>query len=125
MTTVRAVLDATAVAAYARGSVDLGEVITEIAAEEATVGLPVVCLIEASPPADEPAQKLLSILTALPHSVILPLNANDWQRHASAARLLGTLGRAQAALTVVNGQATYILTTEPDAYGEGIPTIAV
>ena len=44
---------------------------------------------------------------------------------AAATQLLGGLGRACAALSVAMGDAGYVVTVEPDAYGEGIETIAV
>ncbi len=39
--------------------------------------------------------------------------------------LLGSLGRACAALLFARGHVDYVLTTEPDAYGEGIETIPI
>lgn len=98
MTTLRAVLDTTAVIAYARGSHDLGEVIAEIASEGADVAVPVACLLEAAQHTDPSAFGLLDMLAAHAHSALLALDTDRWRLHANAARLLGTLGRAQAAI---------------------------
>jgi hypothetical protein len=125
VTPIRAVLDTTAVIAYTLGSADLGEVITEIASEGAAVAVPVTCLLEAAQQADSGAFGLLDMLAAHAHSALLPLDTDRWRLHANAARLLGTLGRAQAAMCVIDGHASYVLTSEPDVYGEGIPTIAI
>ncbi|GAA2715575.1 hypothetical protein GCM10010429_36830 [Micromonospora olivasterospora] len=49
----------------------------------------------------------------------------DWRDVAAAARLLGGVGRAAPMLAAVDHRA-YLLTTEPDAYGDdALPVIEV
>jgi len=120
----RAVLDTTAAAAYARRSVDLGEVLAEITAEDARFSVPALCLVEAAAGATPDQVELLRVLAKHPCCTVLPLASSDWQQVASAAQLLGTLGRAAAALPVASGLALYVVTHEPDAYA-GIETIAI
>jgi hypothetical protein len=45
---IRAVLDASAIAAYGSGSVSVGEIIAEITDEQAGFVVPDICLIEAA-----------------------------------------------------------------------------
>jgi hypothetical protein len=45
---VRILLDASAIVAFTRESIDVGEVIAEVDDEYASVGLPMLCLVEAS-----------------------------------------------------------------------------
>jgi hypothetical protein len=44
---IRIILDTSAIHAYVKGSIDVGEVISEIADEGACAGLPVPCVVEA------------------------------------------------------------------------------
>jgi hypothetical protein len=119
---IRAVLDATALRAYAAGSIAVGELIGEFSDEGAQFAIPAVCMLEAATGADEHAASLLTILDQHPDAVWLPVDRDQWRRVAVAADLLGGIGRACAALPVVHGRADYVLTTEPDAY-PGLPTI--
>ena len=121
----RAVLDKSAIAAYAAGSEHVGEVLREIADEGVEVGLPVAALIEARIASRDADAAQLGLLAALPYTTVLPLDADGWPRTAAATQLLGSLGRACAALLVAAGQAGYVMTCEPDVYGEGIETIPI
>jgi hypothetical protein len=118
------VLDTTAVAAYARGSDHVGEVLRELVDEGAGFGLLALCLYEAADRVKEDRWPLLDLLAAHPYCTALPLPVDDWRPVAAAAQLLGDLGRATAALPVARDQALYVLTSEPDAYG-GLPTIGI
>jgi hypothetical protein len=109
--------------AYAAGSEHVGEVLREIADENVPVGLPIAALIEAHTAVPDANAGLLSVLAGLRYVVILPLDSDDWQRTAAAVRLLGELGRACGALLVAHGVAGYVMTCEPEVYGEGIETI--
>jgi hypothetical protein len=120
----RAVLDASAITAYAAGSEHVGEVLREIADERMPVALPVAALIEARTIIPDSDAALLDVLASLPHTAVLPLEADNWQRTAAAVCLLGGLGRACAALLVTRGIAGYVMTAEPDVYG-GIETIPI
>jgi hypothetical protein len=122
---LRAVLDTSAVLAYAAGSIHVGETIGEIADEGAGFAVPVVCLLAAADRVAEDQQPMLDALAGHPHGVVLPLAPLGWRRVAAASSLLGDLGRACAALPVVSGEAGYVMTAEPEAYGEGIETIGI
>ncbi len=121
---LRAVLDTSAIQAYAAGSIAVGELIGEFSDEGAQFGVPVLCLIEAARGADKHARSLLTILTEHPHAEWLPLNEAQWDQVAAAADLLGTISRACAALPVAYGQAGYLVTTDPDAY-PGLDVIGI
>jgi len=55
---IRVVLDTSAVIAYARGSIDVGETINEVDDDEAAFGIPVLSLVEAHRVAAEDSWKL-------------------------------------------------------------------
>jgi len=121
----RLTLDTTAVAAYALGSQDVGEVLRELSDEGARFAVPATCLVEAAMRLPDKAWPLLDVLIRLPHALTVSLDAEDWRRAASAAQLLGTPGRACAALLFARGQVEYVLTGEPEVYGEGVETIPI
>jgi hypothetical protein len=118
------VLDTTAVHAYANGSDHVGEVLRELVDEGVGFAVPAVCLVEAAGRAKDDRWPVLNLLAVHPHCVLLPLAGEDWRSVAAAARLLGDLGRATAALPVARDQALYVLTAEPDAY-RGLATIGI
>lgn len=122
----RAVLDSSAVRAYADGSEHVGEVLREFADEEISFAVPVASLVEArAAAATGAAVRKLDVLVGLKFAVVLPLDSGDWAAVGAATGLLGGLGRACAALLVVHGQAGYVVTAEPEVYGDGIEAIAV
>jgi hypothetical protein len=125
--TVRLVLDTSAVLAYVAGSIDLGEVITEVVDEAMRFGVPALCLVEASRLAGEDGAAGLRLLAWHPHCAILPLVADDWEVVAAEAR---RLGRADLAVCLLEAfdRGGYVVTGEPDAYGDDVdalPVIAV
>jgi hypothetical protein len=122
---LRAVLDTSAVLAFAAGSINVGETIGEIADEGADFAVPVASLLAAAGQVRADQQPMLDALATHPHGVVLALAPSGWRRVAAASSLLGDLGRACAALPVVSGEAGYVMTAEPDAYGEGIETIGI
>lgn len=64
---LRVVLDASAIVAFTRASIHVGEVIAEVAAEDAGVGLPVLRLVEAADaPADPDRMHMLDLLVSHP-----------------------------------------------------------
>jgi hypothetical protein len=67
---------------------------------------------------------VLSLLAGHTHCTLLPLLSHDWRTVAGAARLLGDVGRATAALPVAKNEALYVMTADPDGYS-GLPTIGV
>lgn len=122
----RLVLDATAITAYARGSVDVGELITEVAEEGARIAVPVTCLAEAAAPIVDPTEYAsLEVLAGHPAVDLIDTDPALWRQLAAATAVLGSLGRAVAALTVTEGLAEYVVTAEPDAYHRVVDTIAI
>lgn len=117
MTAVRIILDTSATLAYTAGSLDVGEVIAEVADEGAGFGVPLLCLIEAVRQAGAHSLPSLYLLGAHEHGVILSDQADRWRALAGVARILG---RADLAYTLLAAQdhGAYILTAEPGAYGD-------
>jgi hypothetical protein len=111
---VRVVLDTTAVVAYTRGSVNVGEIIVEVTEEKATFAVPAICLVEA---ARTVADMPLRLLTVHPACRVLPLLAADWPPLAAAVRVLRRLD-VIAALYAAQQADGYVLTAEPGAYGD-------
>jgi len=111
---IRAVLDTSAVVAYAGGSISVGELLAEIADEHADVAIPDLCLAEAAARLDPGAWPALDVLVGLPHCLILPLP--DWRDVALLAPTLG-LTRA-AALVWAAAHGAHLLTAGPDRYGD-------
>jgi hypothetical protein len=122
--TFRVVLDSSAIGAFANASIHVGEVLAEIFDEPgATVGLPVEALTVAY--ATEPDTDRLDLLVKRPLVEVVPAaDVDEWRRTANAMRLLGTFDRAVAALLVIDGEAAYVMTCDPDVYG-GVPTLQV
>jgi rRNA-processing protein FCF1 len=125
--TVRLVLDTSAVLAYAAGSIDLGEVITEVVDEAYRFGVPALCLVEAARLGGEAGSAGVRLLAWHPQCAILPLDAGDWEAVAEQAR---QLGRADLAVCLLEAfdRAGYVVTGEPHAYGDDVdelPIIAV
>jgi len=109
------VLDASAVVAYANGSISVGEIIVELDEEDGLFAVPAVCLIGAAQTA---ADAQLTLLTRHPACRVLPLTAQDWPPLANAVRIFGRLDLA-AALYAARRANGYVLTAEPDSYGDG------
>jgi hypothetical protein len=121
---IRAVLDTSAILAYAGGSIAVGELIGEFSDEGARFGLPVLCLVEAATDANPQILAMLNLLTHHSHAEILPLRPDQWQRIATAATFYGTTSRACTALPVIDEDAGYVMTADPAAY-PGLDVIAI
>jgi hypothetical protein len=107
------VLDTSAIVAYARGSVDVGEPIAEVSDAGGVVLLPVVCLVEAARRVDD---HMLHLLTDHPACEVDPVTADGWPMAAATTRVLGRLDLAVALIAAATGGG-FVLTAEPDAYG--------
>jgi hypothetical protein len=111
---VTLILDTSAVVAYTHQSINIGEPISEVHDEGGQVLIPVVCLLEATRTAD---QHILGILVAHPAVTVEPLTGDQWPTLAHA---LSTLKRLDltTALHAAYRVGGYVLTTEPQAYGD-------
>lgn len=125
---IRFVLDASAVAAYARGSENLGELLTELADEvaelDADLGfeIPAICL-PAAVRSDPKAIDTIRLLAA--HSLCRVRNP-DVDRWMSASVAVGDVETAAVAVAVETADAenralddedaVYLVTTEPRRY---------
>jgi hypothetical protein len=113
---VRAVLDSSAVLSYARGHVHVGELLIEVADEEALVALPVLALLDAYTHIAEtdPARGRIEVLAALPTIMVLPLERNEAADIAAIIPLAkGDLPRAHTTWAALQYGAYYI-TVEPE-----------
>ncbi len=117
------VLDATAVAVYAAGSISVGEVLAEAADEPgALVAVPFHTLVQAC--ARGVSADAVRPLTTLGHVDVIRDCPWSWRILGVAGHLLGGVDRAWAALLAEAGEVAFVLTADPDAYG-GIETIGI
>jgi hypothetical protein len=120
---VRVILDASAIVAYARGSIDVGETIAEVDDEYAAAGLPVLCLVEATRAVTDPDR--LTLLVSHPATAVVVPEVTSWQALAASYDRVGRLDAATAVLAAVSN-GCLILTSQPGLYGglaEGGPII--
>jgi hypothetical protein len=121
---VRLILDASAIVAFVRESVHVGEVIAQVDAEEAAVGLPVLCLAQAKTMVDDVDR--LNLLAGHDAAVVLS-DPDDWQALAATVDLVGRWDAAAAALLALDSSLA-VLTATPALYaglGGGDLTIAI
>lgn len=74
---VRVLFDASAIIAFTRGSIDVGETLAEVNDEDAAAGLPILCLVEASRAVSDTDR--LDLLVAHPATAVLVPRPDDWQ----------------------------------------------
>ncbi|MEU7840798.1 hypothetical protein AB0B39_07500 [Micromonospora sp. NPDC049114] len=120
---IAAVFDASALTAYLKGNVSVGELMLEVADEGRQVAIPAACLAVAFADAgDEIEAALLGLMMTAPVIRLLPLDPDD-------ARVVGTLARAvdgdiasgQAARAAVRHEAHYA-TAQPKVAAKVLPT---
>jgi hypothetical protein len=123
---VRLVLDTSAVLAYAVGSINVGELIAEVADEGHRIGVPALCLVDAFRQADQDDLSALRVLTRHPRCAILPMLAGNWEPVAERARVLDRVDLALCLVETLDRDG-YAVTAEPDAYGntDDLPLIAI
>lgn len=124
MSDIRIILDTSAVLAYGAGSIGVGEVIAEVADEAARFAVPLPCLIEAGRRASAQGLPAMYVLETHQHGVILPDEAASWRVLAGLARVLSRSDLASA-LLAAQRQGAYVLTGEPDAYGDPGKTVVI
>jgi hypothetical protein len=101
---VRFVLDTSAIAAFARGSIHVGEVLAEVADEDAVALLPLACLVEAVHgqrfASEEDAR--LDLLVGHPATEMLADDPQVWRSLAYTYDLVGSADAAAAALAAID-----------------------
>lgn len=110
---IRVVLDTSAIVAYTRESINVGEIIAEVDDEQAGFGLPTLCLVRAREAvADEARFELL-----LRHSacVVLPEQSTDWRALAATDWVVGRIDAASASLAAADYDC-YTVTGQPGLY---------
>lgn len=117
MNPVRIVLDTSAVREYAAGSINVGEVIAEVADESAAFAVPLMCLAEAARQVSAESLSALYVLEAHKHGRIVADEAHRWRILAGLARVLGRTDLGSTLLAAKDHDA-YILTAEPSSYGD-------
>ncbi|MEN3614914.1 hypothetical protein AAH979_35950 [Plantactinospora sp. ZYX-F-223] len=123
---IRIVLDTTAITGYAGTSVAVGEVITEVGEENALVALPIACLVEAYRSVPDDQLPAIGLLVGHPSITVVDTDPADWLALAGLARDLGRSDVAAALLLAIDSDG-YVLTAEPDAYGnpDDMPVIPI
>jgi hypothetical protein len=114
------VLDTSAAVEFSRGSIHVGEVLSEIADEQAVAVLPLACLVEAAHDAADMAR--LEILASHQAVIVLPAEPDRWRALAATYDVVGGQDAACAALTALDANA-WILTRDPGRYaglGDGL-----
>lgn len=114
---IRVVLDTTAITAYAGTSVAVGEIIAEVGDENALAALPLTCLAQAYQCVPDDQLPAIGLLVALANTVVVDTDPADWLALAGLARDLGRVDAAAALLLAVDCDG-YVVTAEPDVYGD-------
>lgn len=115
---IHIVLDASAIAAFVRGSISVGETITLVADAGAAIGLPVLSLATAKlHVADD---HLIDFLVGLDTTEVLA-TTTQWRALAAATSDVGRLDAADAALATIDCHAD-LLTGETGLYAGLVPS---
>jgi len=111
---IRLLLDASAIVAFTRGSIDVGETIAEVYDDGAAVGLPILCLVEAVRSVAETDQ--LDLLVAHPATEVFAPAPEEWRALAAIVDMVGRMDCASAVLTAIDLDCL-IMTNQPGVYG--------
>ncbi|MFS8480207.1 MAG: hypothetical protein FWJ93_14850 [Micromonosporaceae bacterium] len=103
--TVTLVLDTSAVLAYAKGSIAVGELLSIITDDGDTVLIPATCLAEAHRRLADGEDRVLTILSTIPCVELSPLLPEQSAKVGRAARNGGGVDAAHAALEAVAREA--------------------
>ena len=109
------VLDRSAITAWARGSIAVGETLAEIADENGAVLIPFWCLVEAGHTTAMLERDRLDLLLAHPTTFLITDAAEDWEALVALRSLTGRHDCAVAALAALEMDVT-VMTSEPDHY---------
>ncbi|MGW4462146.1 hypothetical protein [Micromonospora sp. NPDC004704] len=121
---IRLVLDTSAILAYARTSIAVGETIAEVVDERGRFAIPAVCLAEASRLADDDQTPRLLLLSQHVCAVVTTTPDDEWRVLVEWTRILGRVDLA-AAMADAAAHTAYVLTAEPKAYGDDVDQLPV
>jgi hypothetical protein len=93
---IRLILDGSAIVAFTRESIHVGEVLAEVHDEQAVAALPLACLVEAVHAAADPDR--LALLVAHRATVVIPDDPASWRALATTYDIVGRYDAATAAL---------------------------
>ena len=113
--TASIVLDTSAIAAWTRGSLSVGEILSEVEDENGGVIVPLSCLVEAAHVTVTLEQEMLELLVGRATTYVLPDDAGDWRTLASLRNLIGRSDLASASLLALDAGVN-VLTREPSWY---------
>ena len=122
---VKVILDASAIVAFTRGSINVGEVLAEVNDEYAAAGLPILCLVEGSRAVADGDR--LELLVQHPATAVLALSPEDWQALAAIYDSVGRLDAGSAVLAAIDLDCQ-VLTGQPGLYASlanGGPVIPI
>lgn len=103
--TVTLVLDTSAVLAYAKGSIAVGELLSIITDDGDTALIPATCLAEAHRHLADGEDELLTILSTIPCVELSPLLPEQSAKVGGAARTGGGIDAGHAALEAIAREA--------------------
>jgi hypothetical protein len=103
--TVTLVLDTTAVLAYAKGSIAVGELLSIITDDGDTVLVPATCLAEAHRRLNDAEDALLAVFSTIPCVEVGPLLPSQAVEIGVAARTSGGIDAGHAAVEAVAREA--------------------
>jgi hypothetical protein len=110
---VRLILDASAIVAFTRGSIHVGEVLAEIDDEGAVVALPFACLVEAVHAVVDTDR--LDLLVAHRATAVKSDDPGLWRALATMYDIVGRADAAAAALAAIDHDVE-VLTGQPGLY---------
>ncbi|WDZ83750.1 hypothetical protein [Micromonospora cathayae] len=119
---IAVVLDATALTAYTRGQVAVGELMAEVADEGRHVAVPAACLAAAyAAGRDDLDTAMLALLMASPVVRVMPLGPENARQSGALARPAdGDIALGHAAVVALTHEAHYA-TTDPKAAAAVLP----
>lgn len=113
--TVRLVLDTTAITAWTRGSVAVGETLIEIDEEHGAVIIPLACLVEAAHATALLERDRLDLLIGHQATFLISDNPVDWLALTELRTLIGRADYASAAMAALDCDVD-VMTADPRWY---------
>lgn len=110
---VAIVLDSTAILAYTRESIAVGEIIAEVSDEHLLVGLPLPCLVQAY--LSDGDRQRLDVLAGHSFTTVLADEPQSWRWLARTSVITESYEKASAAVLALGADVS-LLTAEPEIY---------